>query len=176
MILTTIRMKVFPEKRKELLQTLMSLVGSVRTQKGCSRCDFAVNAEDENEICLFGEWENRKDLDTYLESELFKVLLGAMSLLKNPHDLKLYSNLSAPGLGQPAGALNPPWTIISWGKMRWKESKKSWPLIISIFLLRNRKIRALHLQYRVETLFTYSVAWVELPAQGKMGVMKRSQR
>ena len=97
MIFTTIRMKVFPEKRKELFQTLKSLVSSIRSQKGCRRCEFCVSAEDENEFCLIGEWENREDLDTHLGSELFKVLLGAMSLLKNPHEMNLYTDVSKPG-------------------------------------------------------------------------------
>jgi quinol monooxygenase YgiN len=94
MIFTTIRMKVFPDKRKELFQTLTSLVKSIRSQKGCSSCEFCVSAEDENEFCLLGEWENREDLDTHLGSELFKVLLGAMSLLKNPHEINLYTDVS----------------------------------------------------------------------------------
>ena len=96
MIFTTIRMKVFPEKRKELFQTLKSLVSSIRKQEGCRRCEFCVSAEDENEFCLLGEWENRQDLDTHLESELFKVLLGAMSLLKNPHEMNLYTDMLKP--------------------------------------------------------------------------------
>ena len=96
MIFTTIRMKVFPEKRKELFQTLTSLVKSIRSQKGCSSCEFCVSAEDENEFCLLGEWENREDLDTHLESNLFKVLLGAMSLLKRPHEMSLYKDISKP--------------------------------------------------------------------------------
>lgn len=99
-------MKVFPEKRKELFQTLSSLVKSIRGHKGCKRCEFSVSAEDENEFCLLGEWENRKDLDTYLESNLFKVLLGAMSLLKNPHEMSFYTGLSAPELPNPAEEAN----------------------------------------------------------------------
>jgi len=87
---------VFPEKRKELFQTLKSLVNSIRSQKGCKRCEFCVSAEDENEFCFLGEWENREDLDTHLGSELFKVLLGAMNLLKNPHEMNLYTDMSKP--------------------------------------------------------------------------------
>jgi len=97
MIFTTIRMKVFPEKRKELHQAITSLLGSIKEEKGCRRCEFCVSAEDENEFCLLGEWENRDDLDTHLGSELFKVLLGAMSLLKNPHEMDLYTDVSKTG-------------------------------------------------------------------------------
>jgi len=96
MIFTTIQMKVFPEKRKELFQTLKSLVSSIKKQKGCRRCEFCVSAEDENEFCLFGEWESKEALASHLESNLFKVLLGAMSLLKNPHEMNLYTDASKP--------------------------------------------------------------------------------
>ena len=106
MVLITIRMKVFPEKRKELSQAVTSLVSSIRTEKGCRRCDFCYSAEDENEFCLFGEWEDQEDLATHLQSELFKVLLGAMSLLKNPHEMKLYAGLSSPQSLNPAEELN----------------------------------------------------------------------
>jgi quinol monooxygenase YgiN len=107
MILIAIRMKVAPEKRQELSQAVASLVGSIRNIKGCHRCDFCCSLEDEDELCLLGEWERSEDLATHLESELFKVLLGAMSLLKSPHEMKIYTGL--PSL-QPAGraARNPP--------------------------------------------------------------------
>ena len=96
MILTTIRMKVLPEKRNELHQTLVSLIGRTRTQKGCGRCDFCVSAKDGNEFYLFGEWETREALASHLESNLFKVLLGARTLLKNPREMKLYTSTLVP--------------------------------------------------------------------------------
>jgi len=37
MILVIMRMKVLSEKRKELSQTIASLIGSIRTEKGCRR-------------------------------------------------------------------------------------------------------------------------------------------
>jgi quinol monooxygenase YgiN len=106
MIFSSIRMKVFPEKRKELSQTIASLVNSIRTQKGCRYCNFYYNQRDENELCLFGEWENQEDLTGHLESELFKVFLGAASLLKSPHEMTLYSNVAEPSFPDLAGDLS----------------------------------------------------------------------
>jgi len=40
MILVIIRMRVLAEKRKELSQTISSLISSIRTEKGCQRCNF----------------------------------------------------------------------------------------------------------------------------------------
>ena len=80
-------MKVLSEKRVELSQTITSLIVSIRTQKGCGRCDFCQSMEDENELCLLGEWDTRENLKDYLESEGFRVLHGASNLLRNPMTL-----------------------------------------------------------------------------------------
>jgi len=50
MILVTIRMKVVAEKRKELSQPVVSLIGSLRAEKGCRRGDFYRSMENENEL------------------------------------------------------------------------------------------------------------------------------
>jgi quinol monooxygenase YgiN len=51
-VLVIIRMKVLVEKRKELSQTILSLIGSLRTEKRCQRCDFCQGIENENELCI----------------------------------------------------------------------------------------------------------------------------
>ena len=76
MILFTIRMKVLGEKRKELCQTIALLIGSLRTEKGCRRCDFCRSMEDENELCILEEWDTRENLNSHLKSERFRVLRG----------------------------------------------------------------------------------------------------
>jgi quinol monooxygenase YgiN len=106
MILVTIRMKVLPEKRKELTQALESLANSIKDQKGCKRCEICVSADDQHEFYLVGEWENQKELDIHLKSELFKVLMGAMSLLMKPHEMRLYTGLSTGQLNDLTAELN----------------------------------------------------------------------
>jgi len=101
MILVAIRTKVLAEKRKELSQTIASLIGSLRTEKGCLRCDFCQNIEDENELCIIEEWDTRENLNSHLKSERFKVLRGAMSLLQEPYELTVYTVL------HPSGMLGP---------------------------------------------------------------------
>ena len=77
-------MKVLSEKRMELSQTIASLIVSIRTEKGCERCDFCQSIEDENRLCLLGEWDTRENLKSHLESERFRVLQGAVNLLRSP--------------------------------------------------------------------------------------------
>jgi quinol monooxygenase YgiN len=84
MILVIIRIMVLNEKRMELSQTIASLIGSIRTEKGCRGCNFCRNMEDENELSLIEEWDTQENLKSHLKSERFRVLRGAMNLLQEP--------------------------------------------------------------------------------------------
>ena len=94
-------MMVFAEKRKELSQTIASLIGSIRTEKGGRRCDFNRSMEDENELCILQEWDTRKNLNSHLKSERFKVLRGAMNLLQEPYEMVVYTGLDPAGMVRP---------------------------------------------------------------------------
>ena len=87
MILVTLRMKVLSEKRLELSQTIALLIVSIRTEKGCQRCNFCQSTEDENEFWLLEEWDTQENLNSHLKSEHFRVLRGAMNLLKEPYEM-----------------------------------------------------------------------------------------
>ncbi|RPI66351.1 MAG: antibiotic biosynthesis monooxygenase [Geobacteraceae bacterium] len=91
MILVIIRMQVLAEKRVELCQTIVSLIGSLRTEKGCVRCDFCKSIEDENELRILEEWDTRENLDSHLKSERFRVLRGAMNLLQEPYEMLVHT-------------------------------------------------------------------------------------
>jgi quinol monooxygenase YgiN len=91
MILVIIRMKILPEKRVELCQTIVSLIGSLRTEKGCLRCDFCRGMEDENELRILEEWDTRENLNSHLKSERFRVLRGAMNLLQEPYEMLVHT-------------------------------------------------------------------------------------
>jgi quinol monooxygenase YgiN len=90
MILFIIRMKVLAAKRKEISQTITSLIAAIRMEKGCRRCDFYRSMENENELCLLQEWDTRKNLNGHLKSERFKVLRGAMKLLQDPCEMMVH--------------------------------------------------------------------------------------
>ena len=98
MVLVIIRMKVLSEKRMELSQTIASLIGSIRTEKGCNRCDFCQSIEDENRLFLLEEWDTQENLMTHLKSERFRVLRGAMNLLREPHEMVFYTVFHPEGM------------------------------------------------------------------------------
>ena len=91
-------MKVLSQKRMELSQTITSLIGFIRTEKGCKRCDFYEGIEDENELCLLEEWDTQKNLMSHLESRRFRILRGAMNLLKEPYEMMFHTVFHPAGM------------------------------------------------------------------------------
>ena len=98
MILVITRMNVLSEKRMELSQTIASLSGSIRTAKGCQRYDYCQSIEDENRLFLLEEWDAQENLMTHLKSDHFKVLRGAMTLLKEPYERMFHTVFHPEGM------------------------------------------------------------------------------
>ena len=98
MILVIIRMRVFPEKQLELSQTITSLIGSIRTEKGCRRCDFYQSIENENQLNLLEEWDTQENLKRHLKSGRFRVFRGAMNLLKEPYEMTFHTIFHPAGI------------------------------------------------------------------------------
>ena len=103
MILVVIRMKVLAEKRLELSQTIASLIVSIRMEKGCQRCDFCQSMEDENELYLLEEWDTQENLKSHLKSDRFRVLRGAMNLLKEPYEMRVHTAFYPPRIEGAGG-------------------------------------------------------------------------
>ena len=83
----------------ELSQTIASLILSIRTEKGCERCDFCRSIEDENELCLLEEWDTQENLKRHMESERFMILRGALNLLDEPCDMTFHTVFDPGGNG-----------------------------------------------------------------------------
>lgn len=98
MIVISITMHVLPEKQKELVQTILSMVGPMDKTVGCLSYALFCNLEDRNLLNLLEEWQTRKDLDQHLRSELFGVLLGTKSLLAEPHGIQIHTIHQSEGI------------------------------------------------------------------------------
>ena len=98
MILVRITMNVLPEKQKEVVQTLQSMMDFMERETDCLSYSFLCDLEDKNLLCVLEEWENREKLDHHLKSDLFGILLGIKSLLRRPHGINIYTVQLSEGL------------------------------------------------------------------------------
>jgi quinol monooxygenase YgiN len=68
MIIIRISMETLPEKQKEVVQTILSLMASMEREPGCLSNAFFCEMKDKNMLCMVEEWESREKLDSYLVS------------------------------------------------------------------------------------------------------------
>ncbi|MBE0584541.1 MAG: antibiotic biosynthesis monooxygenase [Desulfofustis sp.] len=90
-------MNVLPEKQKEVVQTLLSLMEPAGNE-GCLSYDILGDIENQNVINLISEWQTRRQLDCHLSSDRFSVLLGTRSLLYEPLDIQILTIFDAEGM------------------------------------------------------------------------------
>ena len=91
MIIFRITMDVLPQKQKEVMQTLLSMTETTGREKGCLSYEVLFHMDGETAIHLMEEWENREDLERYIRSERFSVLLGTKSLLAKPLEIEIHT-------------------------------------------------------------------------------------
>jgi quinol monooxygenase YgiN len=89
MVIVIIKMNARPEKCLELKQSLSALVDPIRKEKGCLNHDIFQNIENENDFSLIQMWQTREDLDAFLRSDLFAVLIGARYLLSRTAEITM---------------------------------------------------------------------------------------
>ena len=98
MIVIRITMNVLPEKHKELLQTLLSMIELVGSEAGCLSYAVFCDMEDKNRFILLEEWETREDLDHHIGSHRFGVLLGSKPLLCEPSKIQINTVSQSEGM------------------------------------------------------------------------------
>jgi quinol monooxygenase YgiN len=89
MIIAIIKMNARPEKCLELKQSLSALIEPVRKEKGCLGLNIFQDIENDNDFSLIQMWQTRDDLDAYLRSDLFTVLIGTRYLLSRPSEISV---------------------------------------------------------------------------------------
>ena len=91
MIIIFIKIMVRPEKRKELSQTLHSIVEQLSKESGCLHAGFYQDVGNENDLMVVEEWATQEDTNKYLGSDFFAVLLGAGSLMVRPPHIVIHT-------------------------------------------------------------------------------------
>jgi quinol monooxygenase YgiN len=98
MIVVRITMNALPEKQKEVVQTLLSMIGPMEKVQGCLSYSLLSDMKNHNLLSVLEEWEDRENLNHHFKSDIFGVLLGTKSLLCHPHGIHIYTVEQAEGM------------------------------------------------------------------------------
>ena len=81
MIRLSIQAVVLPQKRNEFIQTVRSLLDQVDDESGPAFLSFANDINNRNSFYIEIQSATRPELETFLKSDSFRILRGAMSIL-----------------------------------------------------------------------------------------------
>ena len=92
MTVLTIKIQAPQESHRELMQTIQSLLNSIRNQSGClDAClsqDSCPKGCTQAAIYLTEKWETQADVDAHLQSSDYAILLGAVSVLRGQSEFE----------------------------------------------------------------------------------------
>ncbi len=86
MVIVILKFNARSEKCLELKQSLLAMIDPTRREKGCLSHNIFQDIENDNDFSLIQMWQTRDDLDDYLRSDLFTVLIGTRYLLSRPSE------------------------------------------------------------------------------------------
>lgn len=89
MFVSSIKIKGRAEKRIEILQTINGVSEQTRRKRGCLGANSYQDINDENIFYLTEMWQTQEDMDDYLSSKLFAVLLGIKTILVETPEIKI---------------------------------------------------------------------------------------
>ena len=98
MVILTISVNARSSKRNELLSAFRLITDPTHQEKGCRRCRLSQDIDNENIINLEETWEHRSHLDDHFRSDIFSALLGAVKLLGETHEIRIYDGSQTEGL------------------------------------------------------------------------------
>jgi quinol monooxygenase YgiN len=70
-----------PDKQQEFLQTLRSLRSEIGRQPGCLACTIFMDEDGGSQLALVTSWKDQAALKAHVDSESFRVLVGASQAL-----------------------------------------------------------------------------------------------
>lgn len=98
MIIIRTILNTLPEKKKEVLQTLLAMVEPPANDNGLLSYELYTDTGNNNIFNLISEWETRGHMNVHLNSDTFSVLLGTQGLLLKPIEIQILNVSSIEGI------------------------------------------------------------------------------
>ena len=98
MIQATVRMRIAPHRRNEVLEVLIPLAERARIQPGC--LSFRIYHDEQQEGVFLSEalWQGEEELKQYLRSENYSLVLQTAELALEPPEIQFKTISHVAGL------------------------------------------------------------------------------
>ena len=89
MLIYDLKIEIKPSKADEFIDSMSSLLRSIRKEKGCLDLSVYRNSERENTFIVVGEWKTQQAMDKHFKTHDFEVLIGAARVLGETFEMKI---------------------------------------------------------------------------------------
>jgi quinol monooxygenase YgiN len=97
MNLSLLRIVPDAERRKDVLDILLSITGPTLAQPGCIRCEVSEGIHNDS-ILFIEEWKTETDMVQHLGSSLYGRVLAAMEFSATPPEIFFFDRARSRGL------------------------------------------------------------------------------
>jgi len=94
----SLRIRVPPEKQRELRENVYALMGPTQAQPGCLGCHFYQDIDNEMTMLLVEEWDSEAQLNKHMQSADFKLVLEMMDLSAIQPEFKIQTISNTVGM------------------------------------------------------------------------------
>ena len=98
MILSKFRLFPAPEKRRQVLAALRSVLGPTQAEPSCSAAQVYEEDGPEAAVLYVEEWESESEFREHVRSELYRRILAAVDLSKSTPEVRFYHVSNVQGL------------------------------------------------------------------------------
>lgn len=89
MLIYHLKIEIKPSKADEFIDSMSSLLRSIRKEKGCLDLSVYRNSERENTFIVVGEWKTQQAMEKHFKTHEFELLFGAARVLGETFEMKI---------------------------------------------------------------------------------------
>jgi quinol monooxygenase YgiN len=98
MLICQLKIETKPYKPDEFVNSMRSILDSIRKRKGCLGFSMYRDSEKENTYILVGEWKTRQAMERHFQTREFELLVGAARVLGEDFSMRIAEVMTTGGL------------------------------------------------------------------------------
>ena len=105
MLICQLRIEIRPYKPDEFVNSMRSIISSIRKEKSCLGFSVYRDSEKENMFILVGKWKTRLAMEKHFQTREFELLIGAARVLGETFSMSIAKVMKTGGLELARGQI-----------------------------------------------------------------------
>ncbi len=89
MLIYQLKIDIKPYKPDEFINSMSSLLRSIRKEKGCLDFNVYQDSDKENTYIVVGEWKTRQAMEKHFQTHEFELIIGVARVLGETFEMNI---------------------------------------------------------------------------------------